>query len=78
MNHPRITINPTVMGGRPCIRGLRITVSAVLKLLNSGYPRDRVLNCYPEQEPDDLEAVLAYGSSDDGPAPFTLRALPIK
>ncbi len=62
MRFDRITHNPDVMGGKPCVRGLRVTVSTVLGLLASGKPRERILEAYPYLEPDDIDAVLAYAA----------------
>jgi uncharacterized protein (DUF433 family) len=50
------------MGGKPCIRGLRITASMVLGLLAAGHSRERILQAYPLLEPEDLDAVLAYAA----------------
>jgi uncharacterized protein (DUF433 family) len=62
MEIPRITHDPTVMGGKPCIRGLRVTVGTVLGLLAAGQTRERILQAYPCLEPEDLDAVLAYAA----------------
>ena len=58
----RITHNPAVMGGKPCIRGLRVTVGMILGLLASGSSRQRILRAYPYLEADDLDAALAYAA----------------
>ena len=58
----RITHNPEVMGGRPCIRGMRITVGTVLGLLASGHSIDQVLDAYPYLEKDDVLATLSYAA----------------
>jgi uncharacterized protein (DUF433 family) len=58
----RITINPGKRGGRPCIRGLRITVYDVLSLLSNGMSQQEILDDFPELEPDDVLAVLAYAA----------------
>ena len=55
----RITHDPAVMGGKPCIRGLRVTVHTVVGLLSSGKSRERILEAYPYLEPEDLDAALA-------------------
>lgn len=60
MPFPRITLDPTVMGGKPCIRGLRVTVGTVLGLLASGQARERIVQAYPYLEADDLDAAVAY------------------
>ena len=62
MTFARITHNPAVMGGKPCIRGLRVTVGTVLGLLASGQSRERILEAYPYLEPQDLDAALAYAA----------------
>lgn len=58
----RITHDPTVMGGKPCIRGLRVTVGTILGLLATGATRERILQAYPYLEPEDIDAVLAYAA----------------
>jgi len=50
------------MGGKPCIRGLRVTVGTILGLLASAKSRERILQEYPYLEPDDINAVLAYAA----------------
>src|SRR5690242_9541604 len=62
MEIARITHNPAVMGGKPCIRGLRVTVGTILGLLASGKSRERILQAYPYLEPEDLDAALAYAA----------------
>ena len=57
----RITHNPAVMGRKPCIRGLRVTVGTILGMLAGGKSRERILQAYPYLEPEDIDAVLAYG-----------------
>jgi uncharacterized protein (DUF433 family) len=58
----RITIDPSRMHGRPCIRGLRITVSDVLDLLATGQSREMILQEYPYLERADIDAVLAFAA----------------
>ena len=60
MQFPRITHNTAVMGGKPCIRGMRVTVGTVLGLLASGETRERILEAYPYLEPADLDEALTY------------------
>ena len=60
MDFEKITHNPSVMGGKPCIRGRRVMVSTILGLLATGKSRDRILEAYPYLEPEDIDAVLAY------------------
>ena len=58
----RITINPEICGGRPCIRGLRIRVKDVLDLLAAGASREEMLEDYPYLEAEDIVAVLQYAA----------------
>jgi uncharacterized protein (DUF433 family) len=58
----RITHDPAVMGGRPCIRGMRVTVGTVLGLLASGRSVDEILGSYPYLEKDDVQAALSYAA----------------
>jgi uncharacterized protein (DUF433 family) len=53
----RITMDPAVCGGRPCIRGLRVRVKDVLDLLAAGATREEILEDYPYLESDDISAV---------------------
>lgn len=62
MMHARITHDPAVMGGKPCIRGMRVTVGMVLSLLAAGQSRERILQAYPYLEAEDLDAVLSYAA----------------
>lgn len=62
MRIERITHDPAVMGGKPCIRGLRVTVGTVLGLLAAGESRERILAAYPYLETDDIDAALAYAA----------------
>jgi uncharacterized protein (DUF433 family) len=58
----RITLDPAVMGGKPCIRGLRVTVGTVIGLLAEGRSREEILKAYPYLEPEDIEQALAYAA----------------
>lgn len=58
----RITTSPEVMGGRPCIRGLRVRVKDILELLASGASRKEILSDYPYLEDDDIAAALEYAA----------------
>lgn len=58
----RITIDPAVAGGRPCIRGMRIRVADVLDLMAAGASPEEVLRDYPYLEEADLHAVLKYAA----------------
>ena len=59
MAFSRITHDPAVLGGKPCIRGLRISVSTIVDLVASGVSRDRILAAYPLLEAADLDALEA-------------------
>ena len=58
----RITFEPGKMGGRVCIRGLRITVGLVVSLLAEGASREEILTDYPDLEPEDIRQALAYAA----------------
>jgi uncharacterized protein (DUF433 family) len=58
----RITRDPDVMGGKPCIRGLRVTVGTVLGLLAAGHGEEQVLEAYPYLEAEDIRQALAYAA----------------
>lgn len=63
MSHlERITVNPEVCGGRPCIRGLRIRVKDILEMLAGGASREEILQDYPYLEADDITAALKYAA----------------
>ena len=58
----RITIDPAKRGGKPCVRGLRITVYDVLEYLASGMTEQEILLDLPDLEPDDIRACLAFAA----------------
>jgi uncharacterized protein (DUF433 family) len=58
----RITADPRMMGGRPCIRGIRVTVGTVVGMVASGHSREDILKLYPYLEPDDISEALAYAA----------------
>jgi uncharacterized protein (DUF433 family) len=60
----RITRDPKVMGGKPCIRGMRITTGAISGLVASGHSGDEVLRMYPFLEEEDIRAALAEADAD--------------
>lgn len=62
MKFERITIDPQVCTGKPCIRGLRFPVSRLLGLLASGETKDTILRAYPYLEPEDIEETLRYAA----------------
>lgn len=59
---PRITHAPDVMGGKACIRGLRVTVATVLGLMGAGRTDEEILKAYPYLEAADLREAVAYAS----------------
>ena len=56
----RITASPAIFGGKPIIRGMRISVELILSLLTQGETLEAILDDYPDLEPDDIRACLAY------------------
>ncbi len=58
----RITFDPAVMGGKPCIRGRRVTVGMVLGLLAAERSREKILKAYPYLEAEDIDQCLAYAA----------------
>lgn len=58
----RITINPQVMGGKPCIRGLRVTVGTIAGLLAEGHLVEEILRLYPYLEAADVPQALGYAA----------------
>lgn len=58
----RITVDPNICHGKPCIRGLRYPVEFLLELLSGDMTAEQVLADYPDLEQDDLRAAFAYGA----------------
>lgn len=58
----RITFNPDVMGGRACIRGMRITVALILNLVANGMTTEEIIQAYPYLESDDIDQALRYAA----------------
>lgn len=56
----RITFDPAIMGGRACIRGMRIPVAVIVKQIAQGASREEVLADYPDLEPADIQQALEY------------------
>ena len=61
-NLERITLDPDKRGGKPCIRGLRITVYEVLEYLAAGMTEDQLLKDFPDLEREDIRACLAFAA----------------
>lgn len=59
----RITFDPAVMGGRACIRGMRITVALIVNLVANGMFTEEIVREYPELEPEDIRQALQYASA---------------
>ena len=58
----RISHNPNVMGGKPCIRGMRVTVGTIVGLVASGKSREEILRLYPYLETEDIAEALSYAA----------------
>ncbi|MCL6536130.1 DUF433 domain-containing protein [Fischerella thermalis] len=56
----RIVIDPSILSGKPCIRGTRISVEFLLELFASGASKEDILRAYPQLEPEDIEQALSY------------------
>ena len=61
-NFDRILIDPEICQGQPTIRGMRITVSIILKQIASGMSNDEILTAYPELETEDITQALKYAA----------------
>ena len=59
---PRITFDPKVMGGKPCIRGMRVTAGMIVGLVAAGHTKDEILKLYPYLEAEDVAGALAYAA----------------
>jgi uncharacterized protein (DUF433 family) len=59
----RITVEPEKMGGKPCIRGMRVPVSLVLNLVANGMTDDEIIEAYPYLEKDDIRQCLLYAAA---------------
>lgn len=62
MRFDRITVDPAVCSGKPCIRGLRFPVSRILGLLSSGETKESILRAYPYLETEDIDEALRYAA----------------
>ncbi len=58
----RVTFDPAVMGGKACIRGMRVTVGTVVGLLAAGHSAEDIVRAYPYLEPEDITQSLAYAA----------------
>lgn len=68
----RITFNPEVMGGKPCIRGMRVTVGMIVGMVATGHSREEILKLYPYLEGPDIDEALSYAAwrSEEIEVPF--------
>jgi uncharacterized protein (DUF433 family) len=62
MELDRITFNPQVMGGKPCIRGMRVTVGTIVGLVASGSDFEEIIRYYPYLENEDIKQALTYAA----------------
>ncbi|MDP8930529.1 MAG: DUF433 domain-containing protein [Actinomycetota bacterium] len=63
MTFERITVEPDKLEGRPCIRGLRITVESIVRLVAAGWTVDQIIAEYPDLEPADVREALEYAAA---------------
>lgn len=64
MKHERISIDPKVLAGKPCIKGTRISVEHILRELSAGLPIDELLKAHPHITREDVLAALAYAADN--------------
>jgi len=62
MTFTRITVDPAIMDGMPCIRGLRLPVATVVAMIADGMTTDEILDAYPDLQPDDIREALQYAA----------------
>jgi len=62
LSFDRITFDSTIMGGRACIRGMRVTVSLILNLVADGMTTEEILEAYPYLEAEDIHQALQYAA----------------
>jgi uncharacterized protein (DUF433 family) len=68
----RITFDPSVMGGKPCLRGLRVTVGTIVGLVATNHSREEILKLYPYLENEDITEALSYAAwrAEESEAPL--------
>lgn len=73
MKPTRITFDPQVMGGKPCIRGMRVTVGTIVGLLAAGRSVEQILEAYPYLEEPDIREALGYAAwrAEESDLPLT-------
>ena len=62
MDHPRITSDPEILSGKPCVRGTRLSVEFILELIASGASRDEITRAYPQLTTADVEAAVRFAA----------------
>ena len=62
MKFERVTVDPNICTGKPCIRGLRFPVSRLLGLLAAGETKESIVKAYPYLEPEDIDEALRYAA----------------
>jgi len=72
----RITFNPGIMGGRACIRGMRITVSLIINLIANGMNYAEIIDAYPYLEAEDIRQALQYAAWLTEENVYPLAAMP--
>jgi len=74
----RITFDPNIMGGRACIRGMRITVALILNLVANGMTIEEIIRAYPYLEPEDIYQALHYAAylADESIYEYELEKVP--
>jgi uncharacterized protein (DUF433 family) len=58
----RITFDPEIMGGKPCLRGMRVTAGMIVGLIASGHNKQEILELYPYLETEDIDEALQYAA----------------
>jgi uncharacterized protein (DUF433 family) len=76
MHLPRITVNPSQMGGVPCIRGLRIPVATIVGMVAEGMSRDEILGAFPDLVEEDIREALALAAEALREQEFPLVTVP--
>ena len=66
MDYSRITVNPAQMDGRPCVRGLRVSVATVVAMVADGMDDEEILAAYPDLEREDIREALHYAAEAVG------------
>lgn len=73
MSLERITVEPDKLEGKPCLRGLRITVEAVVRLVAAGWTFDEIVEDYPDLEREDVKQALEYAAASTNVHFYPLR-----